>query len=65
MVSVANLRLGQSVHASDVVLPEGASMLTPANVVVVQVAQPVAEGEETAVAAEPEVIGKDKEAEKK
>jgi large subunit ribosomal protein L25 len=66
MVSVANLHLGQSVHASDVVLPEGASMITPAAVVIVQIAQPMAEGEEEAGAvAEPEVIGKDKESDKK
>lgn len=66
VVSVANLNLGQSVHANDVTLPEGATMVTPASVVVVQVAQPVAAGEEVAGAAtEPEVIGRDKESEKK
>jgi len=64
VVSVANLHLGQSVHASDVVLPEGATMVSAASVVVVQIAQPVVEGEEVAAVAEPEVIGRDKDKEK-
>ena len=64
VVSVANLHLGQSVHANDVALPQGATMITPSTVVVVQVAQPTAAGEEEAGApAEPEVIGRDKEKE--
>ena len=61
MVSVANLHLGQSVHANDVLLPEGASMLTPASVVVVQIAQPVAEGDDLdGATAEPELIRREK-----
>lgn len=61
MVSVAGLHLGQSVHASDVQLPEGASMVTPGTVVVVQIAQPVAEGDDAdAASAEPELIRKEK-----
>jgi len=64
VVSVAGLNLGQSVHANEVTLPAGASMVTPASVVVVQVAQPVAEGEEAAAASsEPELIRREKAAE--
>jgi large subunit ribosomal protein L25 len=61
VVAMGNLHLGQSVHANEVPLPEGATMLTPATVVVVQIAQPVAEGEEAAAAsAEPELIRREK-----
>jgi large subunit ribosomal protein L25 len=64
VVSVSSLHLGQSIHANEVQLPEGASMVTPSTVVVVQIAQPTAAGEELAGAAsEPEVIGRDKEKE--
>ena len=61
IVSVAGLHLGQSVHASDVKLPEGATMITPGSVVVVQIAQPTAAAdEEAATASEPELIRKEK-----
>ncbi len=61
VVSVAGLHLGQSIHASEVKLPEGATMVTAGSVVVVQVAQPTVVGEETAAtAAEPELIRKEK-----
>lgn len=64
VVSVSSLHLGQSIHANEVQLPEGASMVTPSTVVVVQIAQPTAAGEELGGAAsEPEVIGRDKEKE--
>ncbi len=60
-MSVAGLHLGQSIHASEVKLPEGATMVTAGSVVVVQVAQPTVVGEETAAtAAEPELIRKEK-----
>ncbi len=61
VVSIASLHLGQSVHANEVPLPEGASMITPSSVVVVQIAQPTAAAEETAAGAtEPELIRKEK-----
>lgn len=61
VVSVSGLHLGQSVHANEVPLPEGASMVTPSSVVVVQIAQPTAAAEETAsTASEPELIRKEK-----
>jgi large subunit ribosomal protein L25 len=61
VVSVANLHLGQSVHANEVTLPAGATMVTPASVVVVQIAQPLAEGDEAeAAVAEPELIRREK-----
>ena len=61
VISVANLHLGQSVHANEVKLPEGASMITPGSVVVVQIAQPnAAADEDAATASEPELIRKEK-----
>lgn len=66
VVSLSNLRLGQSIHANEVSLPEGATMVTPASVVVVQIAQPAAEGEEAATTgAEPELIRREKGEEEK
>lgn len=60
VVSVANLHMGQAIHASDVKLPDGATMITPATEVVVQVVKPagMAEEADSAESAEPEVIGK-------
>ncbi len=61
VVSLTGLHLGQSVHANDVLLPEGASMVTPNSVVVVQIAQPTAAADEAAASAtEPELIRKEK-----
>ncbi len=61
VISLSNLHLGQSVHANEVQLPAGASMVTPGSVVVVQIALPVAVGEETAATgSEPELIRKEK-----
>lgn len=61
VVSVSGLHLGQSIHANEVKLPEGASMITPASVVVVQIVQPTVTGDEDAsAAAEPELIRKEK-----
>lgn len=65
LVSVSNLHLGQSIHANEVKLPEGASMITPASVVVVQIVQPTDTGDdEAAASAEPELIRKEKADEK-
>jgi large subunit ribosomal protein L25 len=61
IVSVSGLHLGQSIHANEVKLPEGASMVTQGGVVVVQIAKPHAIADETVAAAEPEVIRKAKE----
>ena len=61
VVSISSLHLGQSVHANEVKLPEGASMITPSSVVVVQIAQPTAAADEdAATASEPELIRKEK-----
>ena len=62
IVSVASLNLGQSFHANEVKLPEGASMVTPGAQVVVQVVQPMSEEELAAAsgASEPELIRKEK-----
>lgn len=66
VISIASLHLGQSVHANEVKLPEGASMITPGSVVVVQIAQPNAGADDVAAAgSEPELIRKEKDDEKK
>ncbi len=61
-VNIGNLHLGDAIHASDVSLPNGATLVTPANEVVVQVIKPsgAAAGEEAEDEAEPELIRKDK-----
>lgn len=60
--SVAKLRVGQSITAGDITdLPAGATLITPADAVLVHCIMPTREGgaEEAVVAAdEPEVIGK-------
>lgn len=67
-VSIKNIDIGQSLHASDIELPEGVKMLTPEDAVIltcheVKVAAEPEEGEETAEqeSAEPEVITEKKE----
>ena len=63
-LNVNELHLGQSLLASDLELPEGVELLTPADTVVAHVEEPRAEleqeelGAEGAVGAEPEVISK-------
>jgi len=42
-VAVGNLGLGQAIHAGEVPLPEGARVVTPAEVVIVSVFKPAAE----------------------
>jgi large subunit ribosomal protein L25 len=63
VVPLGGLHLGQSIHANEVKLPEGAKMVTPGSVVVVQVVKPqVVLDEITAgTGAEPELIRKPKE----
>jgi large subunit ribosomal protein L25 len=60
-VNVSQLNLGQSIHANEVKLFEGASMVTYGGQVVVQVTQPKLKAEdEDAAVAEPELIRKEK-----
>jgi len=60
VVSVNELHLGQSVLASDLPLPSGATLLSDADAVIVHVIEPTAEVEDADLpgeGAEPEVIG--------
>lgn len=63
-VYVSQLHLGQSIHASEVLLPEGASMVTAPSRVVVQVVKHVEVSDEALLggtaAAEPELVRKEK-----
>jgi large subunit ribosomal protein L25 len=60
-VNIAKLHLGQSIHANEVVLPEGASMVSFGGQVVVQVSRPAQTADELeAGSAEPELIRKEK-----
>lgn len=67
-VSIVNLHLGEAIHAGEVTLPEGASMVTNASEVVVQINKALVEAddsadEEAVSEVEPELIRKDKEGE--
>lgn len=67
-VNIGELQIGQAIHVSDVKAPEGVVILDDPEAVVVQVAQPKAQAEPTAEAAEeataePEVIGRKAEGE--
>lgn len=66
-VSVVDLHLEDAIHASDVPLPEGAKLVTPREVVIVQCVAPMAEEEAAPPlaegAVEPELIKKEKPAE--
>jgi hypothetical protein len=59
---IGALQLGQSIHVSDMKLPPGATSVTPAAIVIAQVA--VAAGESApdplATSSEPELIRKEK-----
>lgn len=62
-VDVTGLRVGASMHVSDLVVPEGIEILTPPEEVIAAVVAPVAEEEvaaapEAEAAAEPEVVGR-------
>lgn len=67
VVNVNDLHLGQSIIASQLVLPQGATLLSDADAVIVHVIEPVEQLEEPEVpgaeGAEPEVIGGQKEEE--
>jgi large subunit ribosomal protein L25 len=61
-VDVAGLRVGDSLHVSDLVVPQGIEVLTPPEAVIVSVVAPqeeeVAAPAAAEVAAEPEVVGR-------
>lgn len=61
-VDVRNLRLGQAIHVSELVIPAGMRVFADAEVVVVQVVQPALEAATPAEAepavAEPEIVGR-------
>ena len=61
-VNVGGLHLGQAIHANEVTLPAGSSMVTLASQVVVQVTRPsgTASDEAAVATAEPELIRKEK-----
>lgn len=62
-VTIGGLHLGQAIHASEVNLPNGAKMVTPGQVVVVQVVKPVgmlSDDADAGLSAEPELIRKEK-----
>ena len=62
-VSVANLQLGDAIHASDIELPTGATLISDSHVVIVSCTAPQAEADTTVPGAvvEPELIRKAKE----
>lgn len=51
VVEVSGLHLGQSIHAGEIKLPEGATTVTPASIVVVHVIVPAAVKDDVAAAA--------------
>lgn len=55
-IDVSKLHLNQSLHASDMKLPEGVQLVTDPSAVVVTCTAPVTEVEEATAASEPEVI---------
>jgi len=60
---IGGLSLGQSIHVSELTLPEGAMAVTPGSVVIVQIAAAAGETDAAAGAvAEPELIRKEKSA---
>jgi large subunit ribosomal protein L25 len=61
-LSLVNLQLDESLHAADVPLPEGATLITDPNLVIVNCNAPAGDEEEVpgGVAVEPELIRKDK-----
>ena len=56
MIDVTGLHMDQSLHASDIKLPEGVQLVTDPSAVVVTCTAPVIEVEEATGPAEPEVI---------
>ncbi len=64
-VNIGGLHLGDVIHASDVQLPTGATMITPASEVVVQINRPAGSSADEAATggAEPELIRKEQQSE--
>lgn len=62
-VKIFDLDVGQSLRARDILLPEGASLVTAPEAVIVLCSVPAQSDEVAAGAAEPEVIGKKKDEE--
>jgi large subunit ribosomal protein L25 len=66
-ISVSELNVGDSIHVSDISLPQGVTMVTPGEEAVATVRRPAIEEEEAPTeeeeAEEPEVIGEKKEEE--
>jgi large subunit ribosomal protein L25 len=62
---IGGLQLGQSIHVSELKLPEGAVAVTPGSFVIVQIVTQAgaAVGDELSMASEPELIRKEKAAE--
>ncbi len=62
-INIGGLHLGQAIHAGEVTLPSGATMITPAHEVVVHVVRPAGmdEAAESGLSVEPELIRKEKE----
>ncbi len=63
VVEVGGLHLGQSIHAGEVKLPEGATTVTPASIVIVSIVTPNVAADDAAPASgavEPELIRKEK-----
>lgn len=62
ILDINDLHVGQHATASDLQLPEGVELITPGDTVIAHVEEPRetldADGDESAVGAEPEVIGK-------
>ena len=64
LCEIGSLRVGQSIHVSELTLPDGAVAITPGSVVIVQVAAVAGDAAAEADAtAEPELIRKEKAAE--
>ncbi len=65
LCEIGSLRVGQSIHVSELTLPDGAEAITPGSVVIVQMAAVAGEtaADGTGVTAEPELIRKEKAAE--
>ena len=59
-VNIGGLHVGDAIHAGEVSLPAGATMVSPAHEVVVQIAKPAgAASEDASGAGEPELIRKE------
>jgi large subunit ribosomal protein L25 len=58
-ISIKDLKIGDSLTAADVQLPEGVNLLSDPEMIVVHCVEPVEEEEAAAAgAAEPEIIGR-------